>query len=56
MWCPVNIRDYEQRSRYRANVCTCVYKREFECDFLLLELLASVAPRNTTTTFGHLVT
>ena len=30
VWCPVDIRDYEQRSRDRASVCTCVLEREFE--------------------------
>ena len=24
LWCPINIRDYEQRSRDRASVCACV--------------------------------
>ena len=30
LWCPVDIRDYEQRSRDRASVCACVLEREFE--------------------------
>ena len=30
MWCPVDIRDYEQRSRDRASVYPCVLEREFE--------------------------
>ena len=30
MWCPVDIRDYEQWSRGRTSVCARVYEREFE--------------------------
>ena len=30
MWCPVDIRDYEQWSGDRTSVCACVYEREFE--------------------------
>ena len=50
MWCPVDIRDYEQWSRGRTSVCACSMSGSSKGDFLLLELLTLVASRNTTPT------
>ena len=49
MWCPVDIRDYEQWSRGRTSVCACVCTSgSSKGDFVLLKLLTLVASRNTT--------
>ena len=30
LWCPVDIREYEQWSPGGTSVCACVYEQEFE--------------------------
>ena len=48
MWCPVDIRDYEQWSCDQESECVHVSMSESsKCDFVLLELLTLVASRNT---------
>ena len=55
MWCPVDIRDYEQWSRGRTSVCACVCTSgSSKGDFVLLELLTLVASRNTTIYFQQI--
>lgn len=41
MWCPVDIRDYEQWSGDRESVCVCKKEREFgvvECVVRVIDL------------------
>ena len=49
MWCPVDIRDYEQWSGDRESVCGCERKSGSSVwSSVLFELLTLVVSRNTT--------
>lgn len=39
LWCPVDIREYEQWSHDQDRACACVYEREFEVGLCVVRVI-----------------